>query len=161
MLGMIAGNGVAVLLFGLGYVLFYFSPGSAVAAGLPSLLFIPFCIGLTAAWTPDFNLAVLNGVIYRGGAACPIGLYAMHDRKIFGQRVSFRAGANRVYDLVQGESKYYKTAANSLNATTGTLKQNDHSAAMGRMLHQDYDATLVFDDPLAGRFWRLQRKPPR
>jgi hypothetical protein len=76
-------------------------------------------LGLTAVWTPAFNFAILNGTIYRGGAACPVGLYALHDRKIFGRFVSFRLGANRVYDLVQGSSGYYKTGANSLNATTG------------------------------------------
>ena len=76
-------------------------------------------LGLTAVWTPAYNFAILNGTIYRGGASCPIGLYALHDRKIFGRFVSFRLGANRVYDLVQGSSPYYKTGANSLNATTG------------------------------------------
>jgi hypothetical protein len=43
----------------------------------------------------------------------------MHNRKIFGRPVNFRVGATRVYDLVEGGSKYYKTGANSLNATTG------------------------------------------
>ena len=76
-------------------------------------------LGLTAVWTPAYNFAILNGTIYRGGASCPIGLYALHDRKIFGRFVSFRLGANRVHDLVQGSSPYYKTGANSLNATTG------------------------------------------
>jgi len=47
---MLAGNGVAVLLIALGYVLLSVSPQSAVAVGLPSLLFVPFCIGLAAAW---------------------------------------------------------------------------------------------------------------
>lgn len=47
---MLAGNGAAVLLFALGYALFSVSPESAVVVGLPSLLFVPFCIGLTAAW---------------------------------------------------------------------------------------------------------------
>ena len=50
MAGMFAGNGVAVLLFALVYVLFSVSPESAMAVGLPSLLFVPFCVGLTAAW---------------------------------------------------------------------------------------------------------------
>ncbi len=80
---------------------------------------IPLRLGLSAVWTPNFNLAILNGVIYEGGASCPIGLYAIHDRKIFGQRVNFRAGVNRVYDLVQGNSKYYKSGANSFNTATG------------------------------------------
>ena len=54
--------------------------------------------GFTAVWTPDYNLATLNFVTYRGGASCPIGLYAIYHRKIFRQDVSFRAGVSRVYE---------------------------------------------------------------
>jgi hypothetical protein len=35
------------------------------------------------------------------------------------QRTSFRLGFSRFYDLIQGNSKYYKTGANSINAATG------------------------------------------
>ena len=80
---------------------------------------IPLRLGLTAAWTPNYNITILNGTVYRGGAACPVGLYAMHDRQIFGQRVNFRLGANRAYDLMQGDSKYYKSGGNSFNTATG------------------------------------------
>ncbi len=48
-----------------------------------------------------------------------------------------------------------------LNAMTSILRQNHHAAGMGRMLREDYDATFAFEDPLAGRFWRLQHKPGR
>jgi uncharacterized protein YndB with AHSA1/START domain len=47
---MLAGNGVAAVLVALEGVLVHFFPASAVAVGLPSLLFVPFCVGLTAAW---------------------------------------------------------------------------------------------------------------
>src|SRR5207248_9036858 len=50
LLGMLVGNGAGVLLLALGYVLFSVSPESATAVSLPSLLFVPFCIGLAAAW---------------------------------------------------------------------------------------------------------------
>ena len=50
LLGMLVGNGVGVLILALGYVLFSVSPESATAVGLPSLLFVPFGIGLAAAW---------------------------------------------------------------------------------------------------------------
>ena len=80
---------------------------------------IPLRVGLSAVWTPNYNMTILGGIVYRGGASCPIGLYAMHDRKIFGQRVNFRLGANRVYDLVQGDAKYYKSGANSFNTAAG------------------------------------------
>ncbi len=75
--------------------------------------------GLTGVWTPDYNVGILNGVIYREGASFPVGFYAMYDARIFKQRTNFRLGLNRLYDLVQGNSEYYKTAANSLNALTG------------------------------------------
>ncbi|WP_414660800.1 TonB-dependent siderophore receptor [Horticoccus sp. 23ND18S-11] len=76
-------------------------------------------VGLTGVWTPDYNVAILGGVVYRDGASCPIGLYAMYDLKIFGQRTNFRLGLSRVYDLVQGNSDFYKTGANSLNTLSG------------------------------------------
>ena len=50
LIGMLAGNGVAVVLVALEGVLFHFFPKSAATVGLPSLLFVPFCVGLTAAW---------------------------------------------------------------------------------------------------------------
>ena len=80
---------------------------------------IPLRLGLSTTWLPDFNMTILNGIVYTGGASCPVGLYAMHDRKIFGRFVNFRLGANRVYDLVQGNSKYYKSGANTFNTATG------------------------------------------
>ena len=76
-------------------------------------------LGLTGVWTPDYNVAILDAAVYRGGASCPLGLYAIYDCKIFRHRTSFRLGLNRVYDLAQGNSDYYKTGANSLNAATG------------------------------------------
>ena len=50
MIGIFVGNGVAIVLVALGGFLFSFLPDSAVTVGLPSLLFVPFCVGLTAAW---------------------------------------------------------------------------------------------------------------
>jgi hypothetical protein len=47
---MIVGNGVAALLFLLVYGLVSIAPSSVLVVGLPSLLFVPFCIGLIAAW---------------------------------------------------------------------------------------------------------------
>ena len=80
---------------------------------------IPLRLGLSATWLPDYNMTILNGIAYTGGASCPVGLYAMHDRKIFGRFVNFRLGASRVYDLVQGNAKYYKSGANSFNTAAG------------------------------------------
>ena len=76
-------------------------------------------LGLTGVWTPDYNVAILSGLVFRGGASLPLNLYAIYDCKIFRQRTTFRLGLNNVYDLLQGDSKYYKTGGNSLNAATG------------------------------------------
>jgi len=76
-------------------------------------------LGLSGVWTPNFNVAILNAVTYREGAQFPLNAYVIYDCKVFGQRTTFRLGVNRLYDLVQGESKYYKTGGSSLNTTTG------------------------------------------
>ncbi len=76
-------------------------------------------LGLTGVWTPDYNLAIFNTTVFRGGASCPLGLYVIYDQRIFRQRTSLRLGLNRVYDLAQGNSDYYKTGANSLSTVTG------------------------------------------
>ncbi len=75
--------------------------------------------GLTGTWTPNYSLALINGVVYKGGGALPLNLYVIYDRKVFERNVSFRLGFNRVYDLIQGDSKYYKTGSNSTNLATG------------------------------------------
>ncbi|MEI6467631.1 MAG: hypothetical protein WCQ89_23110, partial [Verrucomicrobiota bacterium] len=76
-------------------------------------------LGLTGVWTPDYNLAIFNTTVFRGGASCPLGIYVIYDQRIFRQRTSLRLGLNRVYDLAQGNSDYYKTGANSLSTVTG------------------------------------------
>jgi hypothetical protein len=76
-------------------------------------------LGLTGVWTPDFNVAILSGLVFRGGASLPLNIYAIYDCKIFRQRTTFRLGLNHVYDPVQGNSDYYKTDGTSLNPATG------------------------------------------
>ena len=78
-------------------------------------------IGLTAVWTPNYNIDIVNNTIFHGGASCPVGLYATYDHKFFGQKMTFRFGAKRVYDLAQGNSEFYKTSVNSVDATTGAV----------------------------------------
>jgi outer membrane receptor protein involved in Fe transport len=75
-------------------------------------------LGLTGTWTPAYNLAIVNGVTYKGGAALPLSVYATYDRKVFGYRTTFRLGFSRIYDVLQGDSRYYKTGSNSVNAAT-------------------------------------------
>jgi hypothetical protein len=38
---------------------------------------------------------------------------------VFRQPVEVRFGVNRIYDLLQGRSLYYKSGANTVDATTG------------------------------------------
>ena len=75
-------------------------------------------VGLTGVWTPDYNIAILNGLVFRDGATLPLSVYAQYDRKIFGQRTNFRLGVANVADVLRGNSDYYKNSANSLNTAT-------------------------------------------
>ena len=59
------------------------------------------------------------------------------------------------YDVVI--ARLWELDGAQLEATTGTIANNSHASAIGRMLHRDYSATFAFEDPLAGRFYRLQR----
>ncbi|NDH60660.1 MAG: hypothetical protein EBY18_03195 [Alphaproteobacteria bacterium] len=48
-----------------------------------------------------------------------------------------------------------------LETETGMIADGLKLAALQRMLHADYAATLAFDDPVAGPFHRLRRAPGR
>jgi predicted ThiF/HesA family dinucleotide-utilizing enzyme len=50
-------------------------------------------------WRDNYNMSLLNGVTYRGGATHPVGAYVMHQRKIFGRATSFRVGFKNIIDL--------------------------------------------------------------
>jgi hypothetical protein len=73
---------------------------------------------VTGVWTPNYNIAILNGLVFEDGATLPINVYAQYDRRIFGQRTTFRLGVNNVGDIARGNSDYYKNSANSLNPAT-------------------------------------------
>lgn len=48
-----------------------------------------------------------------------------------------------------------------LETETGMIADSARLAALQRMLHADYTATLAFDDPVAGPFHQLRRTPGR
>ena len=48
-----------------------------------------------------------------------------------------------------------------LETAAGMVASNVRLAALRRLLHDDYVATPVFNDPVAGAIYRLQRKPGR
>ncbi|MES2696550.1 MAG: TonB-dependent receptor [Verrucomicrobiota bacterium] len=50
-------------------------------------------------WRDNFNMSLLNGVMYRGGATHPAGAYLIHQRKIFGRSTMFRVGFKNIIDL--------------------------------------------------------------
>jgi hypothetical protein len=50
-------------------------------------------------WRDNYNLTLLNDVMYRGGATHPVGAYLMHQRKVFGRATSFRVGFRNIIDL--------------------------------------------------------------
>jgi hypothetical protein len=75
-------------------------------------------VGLTAVWVPDYNVAILNGVTYRGASSLPLGFYAMLERKLMGYQTTLRLGVQNVCDLVNGSSRFRKTGALSLNSAT-------------------------------------------
>ncbi len=50
-------------------------------------------------WRDKYNLTLLNGVMYRGGATHPVGAYAIHQRKLLGRATSFRLGLSNIIDL--------------------------------------------------------------
>lgn len=50
-------------------------------------------------WRDKFNLALINGVMYRGGATHPVGAYAIYQRKLLGHGTTFRLGVKNIVDL--------------------------------------------------------------
>ncbi|MDO8544287.1 MAG: hypothetical protein Q7S40_27930 [Opitutaceae bacterium] len=56
-------------------------------------------VALYGNWRDNYNMTLLNGVMYRGGATHPVGAYAMHQRRISGRATSFRIGFRNVLDL--------------------------------------------------------------
>jgi hypothetical protein len=64
-------------------------------------------------------------------------------------RLGYEVIAVRLWDMQQRE----------LESATGMVADKARLDALRRVLHDDYMATLVFTDPIAGPLHRLQRKP--
>ena len=73
-------------------------------------------LGATGVWVPDYNVAILNGVTYRGGGSHQVDLYAVHTRKLRHVQLNFNFSIKNVYDLTNGDSKYRRTSSLSTNA---------------------------------------------
>ncbi len=75
-------------------------------------------LGLNGIYGPDYNIAIFNGVVYKGAASLPLHSYVLYDRRIMKRQMTFRLGLQNMYDVVNGNSPYRKTGATSLNAIT-------------------------------------------
>jgi hypothetical protein len=75
-------------------------------------------LGLTGVLVPDYNVGIFNGIAYTSGGRFPLGAYAIYDRKIAGQRCTFRVGVQNFYDMINGNSDVRKTGTTGLNAAT-------------------------------------------
>jgi hypothetical protein len=77
-------------------------------------------VGLSGIYTPDYNVAIFNGVTYKAGASFSLHTYLLYDRRFFNKyQTTFRLGLNNIYDIVNGDAAYRITGATSLNSTLG------------------------------------------
>jgi len=73
--------------------------------------------GGNGIYSPDYNVAIYDGIAYKGAAAFPVHGYLLYDRKIGKIQTSFRLGVQNIYDLVNGDSRYRITGSTSFNTT--------------------------------------------
>ena len=76
-------------------------------------------IGVNGTLTPDYHIAIFDGVIYKGGKAAPLSGYVMYDRRVLNRQMSFRLGLQNMYDVLNGDSRYRITGATSFNTAAG------------------------------------------
>jgi hypothetical protein len=72
-------------------------------------------VGVNGVYTTNYNIAIFNGVAYKGGAQFPLGAYAIYDRKLWRQHFTLRGGAQNIWDVANGSSPYRKTGATGFN----------------------------------------------
>jgi hypothetical protein len=76
-------------------------------------------VGGNGVYGPDYNVAIFNGVSYKGGASFPLSGYLLYDRRVMKYQTTFRLGLQNIYDLVNGNSRYRITGATSFNTPAG------------------------------------------
>ncbi len=75
-------------------------------------------VGLNGIYTPDFNVAIFDGVSYQAGAAFPLHGYLLYDHRFFNKyQTSFRLGLQNMVDPIIGNGRYRITGATSYNTT--------------------------------------------
>ncbi len=80
-------------------------------------------IAIYGNWRDRYNLTNLGGINYRGGATHPVGMYAIHRRKVFDRPVSFRFGIKNLIDLQSPNKIYRRSAVVALNSDGTTVNQ--------------------------------------
>jgi hypothetical protein len=76
-------------------------------------------VGWSGVYTPDYNVAIFDGVSYTAGSTFPTHAYLLYDRRFRNKYMTtFRLGLNNIYDLVNGDAPYRITGATSFNNTT-------------------------------------------
>ena len=71
--------------------------------------------GVNGVYGPDYNVAIFDGVSYKGGASFPVSGYLLYDRRVLKYYTTFRLGLQNVYDIVNGNRRYRITGATSFN----------------------------------------------
>lgn len=75
-------------------------------------------VGLNGTFTPDYNVAIYDGVAYQAGASFPLHGYIMYDRRFLRKyQTTFRLGLSNIYDVINGDSAYRITGSTSFNTT--------------------------------------------
>ena len=74
-------------------------------------------VGANGVFGPDYNVAIFDGVSYKGAASFPLHAYVLYDRRVLKYPTTFRLGLQNIYDPVIGNSRYRITGATSFNTT--------------------------------------------
>ena len=75
--------------------------------------------GVNGILTPDYNVAIYNGIVFSRGGQLPVGAYVIYDTKIKRQRIMFRGSVQNAYDIINGSSQYRVTGSTGQNTGTG------------------------------------------
>jgi hypothetical protein len=79
------------------------------------------------------------------------------DQHVAGLRAQLDRALGLGYDVLI--SQQWELDQAGLQATISILNNQSHTGPIWHLLHERYRAELAFDDPLAGRFYRLRPIP--
>jgi len=74
--------------------------------------------GLNAIMTPNYNVAIYNGIVFKRGGQFPLGGYLIYNTKIKRRSITFRGSVMNAYDIINGNSPYRITGSTGLNTRT-------------------------------------------